>query len=87
MEIVKGNRFSYIDTDPKWAKKANDMTWAYCIGDWLMFDKNNQEIPATTENKIKIMGGSVFMVQFVSEKIKLLNEMSPMPTAEEEEKN
>ena len=58
-------RHEYVVEDEK---KRSELLWDYVIIDWkgLIEDKNGVEIPCTTENKIRIMRGSVKFSNFVS---------------------
>lgn len=84
VQFRRGQRFEVDDTDEE---KRSDMIWEYVIVDWKgVFDESGEEIPCTTENKLKLMRESVQFANFVANAIEQLTE-STAGYEEELEKN
>jgi len=77
---VKGDpptRFDYMEYREGGQEKEFALTWDYCIIDWKgVVDQNGNEIPCTSENKVKLMSGSVSFSDFVVKCTRKLNEAS-----------
>ena len=58
--ISKGSpqRFEYIDTSERKLIAFSELQIDYQIADWYLIDPNNNVIPCTKENKLKLVNGS-----------------------------
>jgi len=84
VEYRKHQRYETEDVDDK---KRDLLMWDYVIVDWEnLCDANGKEIPCTAENKAKLMTGSPFFFQFVSDCVDRLN-AEQAAIREQEEKN
>ena len=74
---VKGSppaRFEVFDFKKGGEEKEFELTWDYCIMDWVgVIDKDDKEIPCTPENKILLMKDSIRFSTFINEGIKKIN--------------
>jgi len=53
----KMERVEYEDQTPEQKKKEGELIWDHAIQGWEgILDKDGNEIPCTTENKVKLMG-------------------------------
>lgn len=65
----------------------DELTWDYCIVDWKdVLDENDQPIPCTKENKVRLMQENLAFLAFVREKqIELRTQL--LKAEEERKKN
>ena len=59
-------------------------SWDKSIVEWELFDKNNNPIPCTRDNKVLLMGKSPWFQNFVAERLERMRKEFPQ---EELEKN
>lgn len=84
VEFRRGQRYEVIEEDEK---KRSNMLWDYVILNWKgLEDQEGNPIECTTENKIKLMRGSVKFSGFIGDCIEKLSESSSN-LKEESEKN
>jgi hypothetical protein len=63
------------EKDPS-GNEFNSMLWDFCIVDWKnLLDANRNQIPCTTENKLKLMNRSTKFSKFITGCITKLTEM------------
>lgn len=79
-------RVTWFDQTPDQEKKERELTWDHAIQGWEgILDKDGNEIPCTTENKLKLMNISQF-ARFVVRCLRLIAGANA-EAAEEAEKN
>lgn len=84
VEYKNGGRFIVEDTNED---LENELLWDFCIVDWKnLFDAKGNEIPCTTENKVRLMGKSIQFSKFIRDCIDKLTEFD-REVAEAESKN
>lgn len=72
VQFRRGQRYEIDDTDEE---KRSALVWDYAIVDWNgVFDNDGNEIPCTTDNKIKLMNGSVQFSRFIGNCLEQLTE-------------
>ena len=72
VEYKRGERFQVVETDDE---KASELTWQLCIVDWEgLYDNEDNPIPCTDENKVKLMIQSPVFSKWVVECLEVLNE-------------
>jgi len=82
-EFQRGRRVETSEIDNQ---LRSDLTVDYCLLDWLIFDKDGEEIPCTKENKLTLINKSPKFMRFYSAALEQVSELEGQEQ-EEREKN
>lgn len=86
-KLGRGNNYQRFEYDDPDEEKREELIWDYCIVDWKdIFDADGTKLECTTENKVRLMNGSIVFALFVADSLELLT-ASQTEKQEDEEKN